>query len=243
MSVENGKEIGEKSQVGFLPYVEGKTIQENLLKLTCGEKFVFKTFKQMEKDNSNLAQFLINQSYHEFDSYLFLEGAAFTYQCLFNEAKNKRTSLPLISKQAVQTLSEELDNERKIHMAKEEKIKKETEHSLVNLLENENLDFANPNDLSEYLSKISELFYGFAEKDQNTLRETGERIAKILPFPNFYCQENPHLMEAIKKISLNPYAPQIEVGTKLKGAMFTYELLRRQAETDYLEKKLGLTKS
>jgi hypothetical protein len=89
------------------------------------------------------------------------------------------------------------------------------------------------NNLEKFNQIIEDLNYQYFQ-----IRSDYEKqILSFIPLPNLYEQENPHLMKTISSLFYN-LRPNSAAFSFIQGSMLTYEILRRQAETDFLEEKL-----
>lgn len=233
MGKENEKEISKEFPHKFLPQVRRETVKKTLLELKSNSaEFTLTTINQIKKDNSNLFNFLFwrSQDYHSPPS--FYLGAAFTYRSLFYESKKTKTFLPRISKETIQMLLTEINREAEGFEKKHQSLLKRAFEKLPHPPEKQKtFKFFI---CSESISEIYDILHDFSQKDRELLKKLKRNLNSILPYPQYYSKENPFLMEEIEKLSsIQP--PHIAIVQTI-GAMFTYELLRRQAETDYLEK-------
>lgn len=243
MSKENEKEIGKEFSPEFLPIVSEKMILSVSKKLFKNpEKFVTETLSRMDKENSDLRKFLLWEANYYFSPYSFLLGNSFVYLTVSEEYKKIKKSSFQISPGIFEYLSKEILDTDEVYQKKFLAAARETAEDIENNFqinqyfdENSETGFIGIN--IDDREKFAQIMENSQKKYININEECKKKNVSIIPLPTFYYKENRSLMRAISAFSLYRIRPTTSASSFSVGAMLTYELLRRQAETDYLEKE------
>jgi len=243
MSKENGKEIGKEFSPEFLPIVSkemGLSVSKKLFKNP--EKFVTETFSRMDKENPGLRKFLLWKANYYFSPYSFLLGNSFVYLTVSAEYKKIKKSSFQISPGIFEYLSKEILDADEAYQKKILAAAKETAENIENNFYT--YRYFDKNLEEEFIEiniddreKFAQIMENSQKKYININEECKKKNVSIIPLPTFYYKENPSLMRDISAFSLYRIRPTTSAFSFSVGAMLTYELLRRQAETDYLEKE------
>jgi hypothetical protein len=246
MSKENLKKVSKEFPHQFLPPVDEKIVIKMRERLFSSPKeFIREGLSRMDEKNPGFCKFLLWKAKQSSNPHSFRLGSSFVYLNLLEKFEKDGKPFLEISRLIFEDLSQEIEDEDEDYFQKKRLNK---QRALENLKDNFQTTEYFDEDLGMRIfsidtnnqEKIREIVNNFFKENSAIGFAHEKRISSIIPHPNFYYQENPSLMENINLFPIYVIGKPISPLVFSEGAMLTYEISRRQAESDFLSRKFGV---
>ncbi len=246
MSKENLKKVSKEFPYQFLPPVdEGIIIKMREKLLSNPKEFIREGFSRMDEKNQGLCKFLLWKAEQSSNPHSFRLGTSFVYLNFLKKFEKEGKPFLKISRFIFEDLSQEIEDENEDYLQKK-RVNKQI--ALENLKSNfQTTEYFDEDLVIKIFSidtndqeKIREIANNFFKENLAIDLTHEKRISSIIPRPNSYYQENHSLMKSINFFPIYVIGKPISPFIFSEGAMLTYEILRRQAESDFLNKKFGI---
>ncbi len=251
MNKENEQSFEKESSFQFLPVV-GKEIAASVSRRIAKnpEKSINESLSQINQENPGFYKFLSWEAGQYSRPQLFLLGSSFVHLSLLEKYREIKKPLPKISPAIFEHLSNKILETDEIYQKKfSDNFKKMLKIIEDNFQVNKHFDENSQTAIFEVkinqtddIEKFNQLMKNPNEEFLKLIDEFQKRISLTIPSPDFYNKENYSLMKYIKFFGLYILRPKTAASSFLTGSMLTYEVLRRQAESDFLEKGFSQSK-
>ena len=147
-----------------------------------------------------------------------------------------------ISPAIFENISNEILDTNEIYQKKLSTVNRETAEAIENNFQvNQHFDKKSKTNFIKIniddIEKFNQIMKNSDEEYLKLIEEHKRKSLSIVPHPNFYAKENHSLMKCLEFFWLYGIKPKTAASSFLAGSMLTYEILRRQAESDFLEEK------